>query len=463
MLVGGVVAGSDRVEVLAVQLDALEAPVADGLLHQRDVIVDGRLVGVALGQRVPPADLLEGTVLVQQQHVAVLVEDLAAGIGGQRRQPQARAQALGAHGLHEVAHVGIAARKLLPVDLPVAFVGLPAVVEHGPLEADLAHLRQRGQDLRDGEVALVAPRAPGGLEGGRRRLRRGDAFGLHEVAVEGERGEVIAGVRAQERAFGGQRLAGRKRDGLRALHGDARALGGPAHGQVKRARHGFDMADGQADVAPPDIGDRRAAAVVRRVHAQRVALVEVVAERLHPVAAVFVRGAGEAPEAARRIRQFMRRRPPAGHVDRLRAGVAVAHLHQGQARGLFEEGHRDLFLDALLRHAGEDVAQAGAMARVAHRLALLAIERKGIDGAAVLQQQHFTGLERRQRLALVGDTRAQCAVERQRQQGILGRHGGAAGGQGTARRPGQGGQGGAADGKLQDGAATNGWHGRHSG
>jgi len=43
---------------LAIELDAVETPIADDLLHQRDVVVDGGLIGRALGERVPPADLL---------------------------------------------------------------------------------------------------------------------------------------------------------------------------------------------------------------------------------------------------------------------------------------------------------------------------------------------------------------------------------------------------------------------
>ena len=81
------------------------------------------------------------------------------------------------------------------IDVPVALVVLPAVVEHRPLESELAHLGQRGNDLLDREFAFVTPRTPHRRECGLGRLGRHDAFLLEERAVLRQRREVIAGVR----------------------------------------------------------------------------------------------------------------------------------------------------------------------------------------------------------------------------------------------------------------------------
>ena len=179
-----------------------------------------------------------------------------------------------------------------------------------------------------------------------------------------QRREVIAGVRDQEGAVGGECLAGLELERLRAFDGDARALGRLAHRQVEQARDRFHVAHGQAHVAAPDVGHRNAAAVVGRGHAQRVALIEVRLQRLHPVAAVLVRGAGETPEAAGRIRQFMRRAAPAGHLQRSLALVAIVNLQHGEAGQALEESDLHALLDAVFGLAGDDVAAAGAVARV---------------------------------------------------------------------------------------------------
>ncbi|QXQ06767.1 hypothetical protein KX816_01465 [Sphingosinicellaceae bacterium] len=56
--------------------------------------------------------------------------DMVAGEG--RGPPHHRLEGLVGEGLH----VGIAARELGAVDFPVALGRLPAVVEHGPFEAE---------------------------------------------------------------------------------------------------------------------------------------------------------------------------------------------------------------------------------------------------------------------------------------------------------------------------------------
>src|SRR5690606_25612142 len=125
-------------------------------------------------------------------------------------------------------------------------------------------------------------------------------------------------------ALGGQFGAGGEGGRVRRLDGDGGAVGAAAHRHLQPVRHRFDVAHGQADVAAPDVGHGGAATVVGGVHVQRVALVEAFHQRLHPVAAVGVGGAGEAPEAALALLEAVAAVAPAVDLQRRVAGVAVA-------------------------------------------------------------------------------------------------------------------------------------------
>ena len=58
----------------------------------------------------------------------------------------------------------------------------------------------------------------------------------------------------------------------------------------------LDMADGNSNIAAPDIDDRRAAPVIAGIHAEKVFLLEVGMERQHPVGPFLVRTALIGPE-----------------------------------------------------------------------------------------------------------------------------------------------------------------------
>ena len=87
MAVRGIEARRHTVEVLTVDLKARKFPLAHELSHQRLSVGDGLFVRRAQIEAVPPGDVLRGTVLVQQQHVGVIVQQIGTGRCGQRCEP----------------------------------------------------------------------------------------------------------------------------------------------------------------------------------------------------------------------------------------------------------------------------------------------------------------------------------------------------------------------------------------
>ncbi len=345
VVVGRIVARRDAVEVLAVDLDAFEAPILENARHQLFGVGDGRLIGRAQIERVPPRDQLWRAVLVEQQHVRMIVQQIGAGIDGQRRHPQARLQAGGLDGDGQVAHVGIATRELLRIEIPVAFGGLPAVVEHRPFQAQLGRLGQGALNLFGRAGPVVAPGAPDAFVGTGRRGRGGQtAFG-QDLAICGERREIVACVRRHECVERGEAVAGFQRHSLVHGHGYGRAGGCGDDRQRYQLGRRLDMADGDAGIWTPDVDDGRAAAVVRRVHAHEVGLAETGLDRLYPVAAILVRRSRPRPEAAAAVFQQVRAIAPAGDIDRRCTRVVIGDLLdretglvgvEGQADGLFQ-------------------------------------------------------------------------------------------------------------------------------
>src|SRR6185369_9898888 len=173
------------------------------------------------------------------------------------------------------------------------------------------------------EFALVTPGTPDRRKGRLRRLGRSDTFLREKFPVLGERREMIAGVRDQEGAVGVDGLTRRQRYGLRAFDGNARARRGLAHRQIEQPRQRLQVSHREAYVAAPDVGHWNAAAIVGRGHAESVALVEARLQRLHPVASVFMRGAGKTPEATRCIGEFMGRIAPACELQWFRTIVPI--------------------------------------------------------------------------------------------------------------------------------------------
>src|SRR4030081_39075 len=101
----------------------------------------------------------------------MVTEKIAARMRCQWCDPQLGLHPRGLDRLDQRDHVGIAARELFAVEIPVAHRSLPAVVEHCPAQPELLCLRQRAHHLFDGETALITPGAPDRLISGSGPLR----------------------------------------------------------------------------------------------------------------------------------------------------------------------------------------------------------------------------------------------------------------------------------------------------
>ena len=176
---------------------------------------------------------------------------------------------------------------------------------------------------------------------------------------------MIAVVRDEERAVGGQRLPGLELDGLRAFDGDARALGGLANRQIEQAGDGFHVAHGEAR--------RRGARCWpwecrRRSRTQPCAA--CCAGRSPPSAAAPSRGdpRGWRPRSSRNRRAHppvhaprcaSRSRPAApGHCS---GSGPVARARPGNCS---KKADLDALLDAIRGLARDDMPAGGAVARI---------------------------------------------------------------------------------------------------
>src|SRR5262249_37165249 len=190
-------------EVLAVDLEAVESPLAERLADERPSVRPHALFGGTQIEHVPPRDLAGRAVRVAQEPVGMLALGAGARGGGERRPPELRAESGGMDLVDERLHVGAAAGELRVRGSPVALRDLPAVVERDPAEAELLHERNRRQNLLHRELraqAIPRPRAPDRLEGVGRRRRERHALAEHEPAVEDERREGVAAMDRDERA-----------------------------------------------------------------------------------------------------------------------------------------------------------------------------------------------------------------------------------------------------------------------
>jgi hypothetical protein len=229
--------------------------------------------------------------------------------------------------------------------------------------------------------------------------------------------------------------AGRQAEHLAGLQGlrhvaaqrDIDGIPHRLHGQRDEPRLKGEVANGDADVAPPHVHDGRAPAVVGGVHAHEVALLETALHGLHPVVPVGMGGAGVSPVPARvawRGSQTVGGGHPGIDGDGLVARVGVGHVQQRDARVFVEQRDNEALLQAFGRAADEAQALAGAEhGRGPARLGLL--HREARDGAA-LHDDVLAGVEAGQRKGLSAeqahDTAAQLVVELQRQRLVLHAH-----------------------------------------
>ena len=337
-MVLGIVVRRHAVEVLAVELEAVEAVVGDELVDQRGLLAADVFVQRREEPAVPPFNLARQSVLAQDEGVRIFAEEFRAGIGGERRPPELGLEAVLVELVHHVFHVGVAIRETLRREVPVAFGNLETVVERGPLEAELLHLGKRADDLGDGELALVTPCTPGRFVGLGHAHGHLHAHLVQQLRIVAERAEAVAGIDADEAGVGVQRCARRQDGGLVEFLDDG-DLGVVVAGllvdrQADDLRRRLEVADDHAGIAAPQAHHRDASAVVDmvvgRVHPHEVALVESVVNRFDPVLAgarglplegpeAGIRGAGLDLQVAQR---------PAVHGHRLTGSVTVGRAHE---------------------------------------------------------------------------------------------------------------------------------------
>src|SRR5579885_3916634 len=89
--------------------------------------------------------------------------------------------------VYHLFHVGVAARKFLWVNLPIALDRLPAVIERYPAEAELVDDGKGSVNLLRLKAAAITPGAPDRLESLRRRLRKPHSLRHHNPAIFAQR------------------------------------------------------------------------------------------------------------------------------------------------------------------------------------------------------------------------------------------------------------------------------------
>ena len=107
MRVREVRAGRRAVEVLAVDLQPVEAPGAERLLDEGRRVLTDRRIGGAEVERVPPADLPRRAVGAEEQPVRMGDVGRGARVRRQRRPPELRLEACFVDAIHERLHVGV--------------------------------------------------------------------------------------------------------------------------------------------------------------------------------------------------------------------------------------------------------------------------------------------------------------------------------------------------------------------
>ena len=232
---GGIVIRRAEIQVMAVELEAVESPVNQEHIHQVFRIFPGMRVHGRKVPAVPPGNIFVGAVLLHQQHFGMLRGQGAAGIRRHRRPPDLGLEARLVHGVRHPAH---AFRADPVVGRPVTFADLVAIVDIDPLETEFHDLGQGADDLVHGERALVAPGAPDRLVGVLRRNGGFPTVGVVHIAGElPQRLEEVALAFDHELFQGEKRITGSHLHGLVELLADA----GPGDVPLAGHRHGHEL------------------------------------------------------------------------------------------------------------------------------------------------------------------------------------------------------------------------------
>ena len=133
-----------------------------------------------------------GAVLLKEQHLRVILCQIAAGIGRQRRPPNLSLEAGVVDGFGETAH---SCGPDAVICLPVPFAPLIAIVNVYPGESQLNHLGKRADNLIDRKLAFISPCAPNGLVSTFRRNGRSEPEGLFHIrGIITQRLEEVSGA-----------------------------------------------------------------------------------------------------------------------------------------------------------------------------------------------------------------------------------------------------------------------------
>src|SRR5580704_5708742 len=199
--------------------------------------------------------------------------------------------------IDERFHVGIAMRKFLGVDGPIAIVVLPTIVQGDPGETHFLDGRKRVIHLFELHRSTIAPRTPDRAK--RAVGRRGHLKSLphHEAPVFRKRAKVVPLMHRDKGAKSVEALSRLDRSLLIRADGHS-SMTRIRHGNGKgyEARPGLDVADGESDVFAPYIDNRSASAVVARIHAKVILLPEAGSQRKNPIGTLLVRTTLIGPE-----------------------------------------------------------------------------------------------------------------------------------------------------------------------
>src|SRR4030095_8770203 len=124
------------------------------------------------------------------------------------RPPELRLESLLVNLVHHCFDVGIAAWKLLRIELPIAIIVLPTVVQGDPGKSHALNCGQCVIDLLRLEVASVSPRAPDRSESTFWGFGHLEPLFQHEAAVRKQRLEIVSVMHGNERAKGVEVFAG---------------------------------------------------------------------------------------------------------------------------------------------------------------------------------------------------------------------------------------------------------------
>src|SRR5215475_9059177 len=122
--------------------------------------------------------------------------------------------------IHHGFDVSITVRKLLRIELPIAIIVLPTVVQRDPGKSHALDGGQRVVDLLRLEVPSVSPSAPDPSESALRSFGHLEPLFQHEPAVGKQRLEVVSVVHRNESTKGPEAFAGRQGLLMTVLHAD---------------------------------------------------------------------------------------------------------------------------------------------------------------------------------------------------------------------------------------------------